>query len=84
MEGASRNDDILPLRKNIAGSVEEYEQLLQIWRDDLERLAQEFIDGGHAVAPKHRDKTCDLCGLQSLCRVNELKLATAEAGDAHE
>ena len=39
-----------------------------LWRENLERLAQEFVSGEAQVNPL-KSTSCTWCGLQSLCRV---------------
>jgi len=51
--------------------VKDWEDLAGRWRDDLERLAREFIAGQAQVDPL-KDSSCNYCGLQALCRVGEL------------
>jgi len=46
------------------------EQLLD-WRDCIERLARDFVDGRAEVEPREYPKTCERCDLQSLCRIQE-------------
>jgi probable DNA repair protein len=46
------------------------EQLLD-WRDSIEQLARNFLDGKAEVDPRDYSKTCERCGLQTLCRVLE-------------
>lgn len=46
------------------------EQLLD-WRGCIERLAEDFLRGDAAVDPRDYPKTCERCGLQTLCRVEE-------------
>jgi probable DNA repair protein len=46
------------------------EQLLD-WRDCIERLARDFVDGKAEVDPSEYPKTCERCGLQTLCRIQE-------------
>jgi probable DNA repair protein len=46
------------------------EQLLD-WRDSIEQLARDFLDGKAEVDPRDYPKTCERCGLQTLCRVLE-------------
>jgi ATP-dependent helicase/DNAse subunit B len=50
------------------------EQLLD-WREAIEQLAQEFLAGHAEVGPRDPPKTCDRCGLQTLCRINENQIA---------
>ncbi len=52
------------------------------WARALEELAQEFLRGEAAVDP--RPHACDLCHLQSLCRVAELNIVTAGSADDDE
>ena len=46
----------------------DWDSLNTRWRDNLERLAQEFVSGEAQVDPLKSD-SCTWCGLQPLCRV---------------
>jgi len=46
------------------------EQLLG-WRECIEQLAKDFLGGKAEVDPRETLKTCERCGLQSLCRIQE-------------
>jgi probable DNA repair protein len=46
------------------------EQLLE-WRDCVEQLARDFVDGRAEVDPREYPATCERCGLQTLCRIQE-------------
>jgi probable DNA repair protein len=46
------------------------EQLLD-WRDYIEQLAIDFLRGKAEVDPRDAPKTCESCGLQTLCRIQE-------------
>jgi probable DNA repair protein len=48
----------------------ELEHLLG-WRDTIERLAQEFLSGRADVNPLDSKTSCERCGLQTICRINE-------------
>lgn len=48
----------------------ELEQLFA-WRDKIEELARDFIAGRADVDPRDAAKTCERCGLQTLCRISE-------------
>lgn len=54
------------------------EQLLA-WRDAIERLARDFLDGRADVDPRDPPQTCARCGLYTLCRIQERELVTEEA-----
>ena len=41
------------------------------WKKYIERLAEEFIHGRADVDPRDYPTTCERCGLQSLCRIQE-------------
>jgi probable DNA repair protein len=58
------------------------EQLLD-WRDCIEQLAKDFVAGRAEVDPRDYPKTCERCGLQSLCRIHENQ-AQLEAEDDSE
>jgi probable DNA repair protein len=53
------------------------EQLLD-WRDCIEQLAEDFIAGRAEVDPRKAPKTCERCGLQTLCRIQENAALLAE------
>jgi probable DNA repair protein len=46
------------------------EQLID-WRNEIERLARDFLAGRAEVDPRDYPDTCDRCGLQTLCRIQE-------------
>lgn len=46
------------------------EQLLG-WRDCIQQLAQDFLEGKAEVNPRAYPKTCERCGLEALCRIQE-------------
>jgi ATP-dependent helicase/nuclease subunit B len=46
-------------------------ELLIDWRTHIEELAHNFLAGHAEVDPRDYPKTCERCGLQSLCRIQE-------------
>ena len=50
------------------------EQLLD-WHESIEQLAKDFLAGHAEVNPRDYPKTCERCGLQTLCRVDENRIA---------
>jgi ATP-dependent helicase/nuclease subunit B len=57
------------------------------WRDHLEKLARDFLAGRAEVNPRDPPKTCERCGLHSVCRIQDGNIACApdedeENGDA--
>ena len=48
------------------------------WRAEIERLALDFAAGRAVVDPRDYPQTCERCGLQALCRIQELPLAPTE------
>ncbi|MGD0788509.1 MAG: PD-(D/E)XK nuclease family protein [Terracidiphilus sp.] len=60
------------------------EQLIG-WRERIEQLAKDFLAGRAEVDPCEAPKTCERCGLQTLCRILESgDLAQLEAEDECE
>jgi ATP-dependent helicase/nuclease subunit B len=53
---------------------------LEDWRDYIKELARDFLAGRAEVDPRDPPKTCDRCGLQTLCRIQE-KQAVVEGDD---
>ena len=41
------------------------------WRNTIEQLARNFLAGRAEVDPRDYPKTCERCGLQTLCRIQE-------------
>jgi probable DNA repair protein len=58
------------------------EQLID-WRDYIEKMARDFLAGRADVDPREYPDTCDRCGLQTLCRIQESR-AAFEAEDELE
>ena len=46
------------------------EQLID-WREHIEQLAKDFLAGRAEVDPREYPKTCERCGLETLCRIQE-------------
>jgi ATP-dependent helicase/DNAse subunit B len=47
------------------------DEQLSAWRDSIEQLARDFVAGHAEVDPREYPKTCERCGLQTLCRIQE-------------
>ena len=60
----------LNARSSLAKNELTLDQLLE-WRECIEHLAIDFIDGKAEVNPRETVKTCERCGLQTLCRIQE-------------
>jgi len=75
---------LLPALKNtssLAKNLMTIEQLID-WRVSIEQLARDFLDGKAQVDPRDWPKTCERCGLQTLCRIQENEIAVGdEEGD---
>jgi ATP-dependent helicase/DNAse subunit B len=41
------------------------------WRTYIEEMARDFVAGRAEVHPRDYPKTCERCGLQALCRIQE-------------
>jgi ATP-dependent helicase/nuclease subunit B len=46
-------------------------EMLIDWRQHIEQLARDFLAGRADVNPREYPKTCERCGLQTLCRIHE-------------
>ncbi|MGD0628514.1 MAG: PD-(D/E)XK nuclease family protein [Terracidiphilus sp.] len=51
---------------------------LDNWRETIERLARDFLSGRADVDPRDYPRTCERCGLQTLCRIQENRIASDE------
>ena len=56
------------------------------WRNYIEQLARDFLAGRADVDPRDYPETCERCGLQALCRIQENQpgLDADEDEDAEE
>ena len=59
------------------------QQDMVAWRDEINVLATAFLAGHAEVNPREYPKTCENCGLQALCRIQEIK-SSAQSGDDAE
>lgn len=88
---ANAKDTILPdlpgnsalVRRKLTGLEESQ------WKEYIRQMAADFIQGRAEVNPRDFPKTCEHCGLQSVCRVQEPENRArveedSEAGDAAE
>lgn len=55
--------------------------LQQRWHQKIDALADEYLAGQLCVTPAHREKSCQYCGLQGLCRIGELDGGTIDDDD---
>jgi len=54
------------------------------WRDYIEKLAREFLAGRAIVDPRDPPDTCERCGLQTLCRIQDGLVAVNMSADDDE
>jgi ATP-dependent helicase/DNAse subunit B len=52
---------------------------LEDWRNYIQQLARDFLAGRADVDPRDYPGTCDRCGLQTLCRIQENRAAIRAA-----
>jgi ATP-dependent helicase/nuclease subunit B len=73
LQGLAKRGGILPGVDPSRGPLRNggFDEVLDGWRADILELAREFAAGESRVCPKYGRKTCEYCGLQSLCRVAE-------------
>ncbi len=57
---------------NIGKIQENWNEMILVWRENLEKLAGEFVHGNALVDPKD-SSTCQYCTYQSLCRIDEVR-----------
>jgi probable DNA repair protein len=51
---------------------------LEDWEKYIKHLANDFLAGHAAVDPREAPKTCERCGLQTLCRIQERQLVLSD------
>ncbi|MGD0912591.1 MAG: PD-(D/E)XK nuclease family protein [Terracidiphilus sp.] len=60
------------------------EQDMAAWREYIEQMARDFVAGEAKVDPRDGEKTCEKCGLQTLCRIAEFETASDDEEGAGE
>lgn len=65
-----------PYSKETEGS--EWDNLLELWKNKIELLANEFLSGRAAIEPNLKQETCKNCDLDSLCRIRERDFESEE------
>jgi len=50
---------------------DDWQAVLDIWRQQIDALAEEFIQGRSDVTPRDKD-ACKYCQLEAICRIDEL------------
>jgi ATP-dependent helicase/nuclease subunit B len=61
-----------------------WDALMAAWRETLERLALEYRLGDARVNPRDGMKTCEYCGLQPLCRIDEYRMQNSDNMDEEQ
>jgi ATP-dependent helicase/nuclease subunit B len=54
------------------------------WRDYIEKMAMDFIEGHAEVNPREYPRTCEHCGLEALCRIRENRTLADDDEDGEE
>jgi probable DNA repair protein len=54
------------------------------WHEAIEQLAMDFFNGRAEVDPREYPKTCERCGLQTLCRIQEKQALVEDAEDGED
>jgi probable DNA repair protein len=58
------------------------QQDMTAWRDEIDMLAKAFLAGRADVNPREYPETCKNCGLQSLCRIQEIQDGAGASDDS--
>lgn len=64
------------------GAPQDWQQVLDEWKKNIDILATEFVNGRCDVAPRDTN-SCRYCGFESICRIKEIGF-NAGTGDSHE
>jgi ATP-dependent helicase/nuclease subunit B len=58
--------------------VSEWNDLLDLWKNKIKLLANEFLSGRAVIEPALNQETCKNCDLDGLCRIRELDFKNEE------
>jgi probable DNA repair protein len=73
----------LSTRSSLAKNKLTLDQLIG-WRECIEQLAKDFVAGRADVDPRDPPKTCERCGMQTLCRIQEREAQLEDDTDDQE
>ncbi len=59
-------------------------EMLIDWRNYIDKLASDFLSGRAEVDPRDYPKTCERCGLQTLCRIQESRALLETEEDSND
>jgi len=62
----------------------QWNDILQIWKLDIENQASNFIQGVNFVDPKNKNISCTYCDFLTICRVNEIIDTDYDADEAED
>ncbi|MFQ5672677.1 MAG: PD-(D/E)XK nuclease family protein [Nitrospinales bacterium] len=62
----------------------DWQEKMDFWRDRLTALADEFLAGRLSINPFRGSKTCRNCGLNSLCRIEEIDNTISDSEEMDE
>jgi ATP-dependent helicase/nuclease subunit B len=86
--GVARDADLFPKvkplcdwKKAVAAGIDDWDDLLKRWRDQLDALGRAFAAGEASVDPVKPEKACRICDLKSLCRIGEAQSAIEETDE---
>lgn len=62
--------------------------MMQEWKAAIEKLARDFVEGHAEADPRDYPTTCERCGLQAVCRIqepeNQARLTATRDADSEE
>lgn len=83
--GVARDEGVLPgvptvqKHRSVRKFAASWAQLQAAWREQVDRLGEDFASGDARIDPKHAGLTCERCDLKPLCRVHERATGLPEA-----
>lgn len=84
----ARDSDLLPDARTLPDNrlkraALSWDKQIDAWRDELARIAAEFVSGDAGVQPKQYPNTCRYCDVKPFCRIHErLENALVDDEDA--
>ena len=72
-KGIAKFKNLLPNVQSFTDSklenITKWEEQIQIWKTNLEKIAYDFFSGNALIDPKNPNISCRYCDLRALCRV---------------
>ncbi|MDX2495806.1 MAG: hypothetical protein QNK27_12655, partial [Desulfuromusa sp.] len=63
--------ELLAYPQSLELGISDWAELLVFWRQQIDQLAENFVEGEAVILPYDLTKSCQYCDLSGICRIQE-------------